>query len=240
MHHKGGPGWSDKPWQSHQPIPSKHPKSAILILLGVWVWFKSIYHYKHESDPVCQCYESSSFAKTEQESNRKTEEKHLERQLGLRYSVFSITCLWILWKKKNYHSLCRATALVNNPSLGATSESQPGPWPDGYHVSSRGGSGGGCWKRKDWGEEKEGERGEEVEGYPGLLLHHRFSTTYRMLPGWVSRLHAYKSRNWTGTGPSSLFCHTFLESVNNVCSITSQILEHALRKTWKNSSLHAF
>lgn len=30
---------------------------------------------------------------------------------------------------------------------------------------------------------KEGERGEEVEGYPGLLLHHRFSTTYQMLPG---------------------------------------------------------
>lgn len=32
---KGGPGWPDKPWQSHQPIPSKLPKSAILILLGV-------------------------------------------------------------------------------------------------------------------------------------------------------------------------------------------------------------
>lgn len=164
------------------------------------------------STRVIQCVSVTSLPalqKTDQESNRKTEEKHLERQLGQRYSVFSITCLWILWKKKNYHSLCRATALVNNPSLGATSESQPGPWPDGYHVSSRG-SGGGCWKRKDWGEEKEGERGEEVEGYPGLLLHHRFSTTYRMLPGWVSRLHAYKSRNWTGTGPSfTLLSHVF-------------------------------
>lgn len=38
--------------------------------------------------------------------------------------VFAETCLSIpgIWKQE-YHSLCSAVALVNNPSLGATSES---------------------------------------------------------------------------------------------------------------------
>lgn len=63
-----------------------------------------------------------------------------------------------IWKKK-YHSLYSAAALVNNPSLGATSESPAWSRPGGCHVSSEG---RGLLREERMRRRQKGEKGEEL------------------------------------------------------------------------------
>lgn len=75
--------------------------------------------------------------------------------------MFPITCLSIpgICKKK-YHSLCSATALVNNPSLGATSES-PARSPTWWVPCQFGVGAGGLLREERMRRGQGGDKGEE-------------------------------------------------------------------------------
>ncbi len=137
--------------------------------------------------------------------------------MGFRDSVFSITCLSIpgIWKKK-YHSLCSATALVNNPSLGATSESPawfPAWWvPCQFRRRSFGG--GGLLReervRRGKGGEKSG--GGKGASKPALASSLEY---YLYCPGeWVGYMRKGRGKEelneYFSLSLLALFCHHYL------------------------------
>ena len=125
--------------------------------------------------------------------------------------MFPITCLSIPGiRKKKYHSLCSATALVNNLSLGATSESpawSPAWWvPCQFRRRGLRKGVGGCWERKEWGE----ERGGGVWPKPALassLEYYLLHTAWVSEWGWCLKVEV---KSIVISTSSSLFCHPYL------------------------------
>lgn len=116
--------------------------------------------------------------------SRKTSERRVRESSDF---VFSITCLSIpgIWKKK-YHSLCSPTALVNNPSLGATSES-PARSPT-WWVPCQFRREGGLLREERMRRGHGADKGGGGRVHPSLLLHHQWSTIYCILPELGVRL----------------------------------------------------
>lgn len=117
---------------------------------------------------LCQC--DKTLCSTEEQSETATESN----------SVFPIRSLSIpgIWKKK-HHSLRSTAALVNNPSMGATSESPA--WSSTWWVPCQFRTEGVVERGKN--EMRPGRRKGGGGGvYPSLLSHDHWSTTYCTLP----------------------------------------------------------
>lgn len=107
-----------------------------------------------------------------------------------------------IWKKK-YHSLYSTAALVNNPSLGATSESPAWSRPGGCHVSSEG---RGLLREERMRRRKKGEKGEEL-----CIL--AYSCIITGIP--LNALLKVARRGYTGAFLFIVFFFSFLFFTNN-------------------------
>lgn len=140
--------------------------------------------------------------------------KQTEQQRKEANSVFPITCLSIPGiRKKKYHSLCSATALVNNLSLGATSESPA--WSPAWWVPCqfrrrglRKGGRGGVERGKS--EARKGGGGRRVWPKPALassLEYYLLHTAWVSEWGWCLKVEVKSNVISTSC---SLFCHPYL------------------------------